>query len=191
MSMPILTKLILWIWPIFWIYWVIAAFGSKRNIGSALIRFSGFRLIIFVVVIVVFHFSLLPDSSLGNNHLTNNTGIIVDIGFVLFLAGLLLALWARLYLGKNWGMPMTKKQSPELVTSGPYRFIRHPIYTGVLCAILGTALATNLDWLAVLVLVGAYFIYSATVEERNMTEEFPKAYPDYKKKTKMLLPFIL
>jgi protein-S-isoprenylcysteine O-methyltransferase Ste14 len=56
---------------------------------------------------------------------------------ILFLSGLGLAAWARIYLGRNWGMPMTQqKNEPEIVTSGPYRFARHPIYSGLLLAIL-------------------------------------------------------
>jgi protein-S-isoprenylcysteine O-methyltransferase Ste14 len=86
---------------------------------------------------------------------------------------------------------MTQKQEPELVTSGPYRSVRHPIYSGLLLAILGTALATNVYWLIALAVMAAYFIYSATVEERLMTRSFPAAYPAYRAKTKMLIPFVL
>ena len=98
---------------------------------------------------------------------------------------------ARIYLGTNWGMPMTQKAEPELVTTGPYRFVRHPIYSGLLLAIVGTALASNLYWLIGLLVVGAYFIYSATVEERNMSSTFPDVYPGYREHTKMLIPFVL
>ena len=88
-------------------------------------------------------------------------------------------------------MPMTQRAEPELVTSGPYRFVRHPIYSGLLLAVVGTALATDLYFLLALVLIGAYFIYSATVEERTMTTSFPADYPSYKEHTKMLIPFVL
>jgi protein-S-isoprenylcysteine O-methyltransferase Ste14 len=99
--------------------------------------------------------------------------------------------WARIYLGRNWGMPMTEKDEPELVTAGPYRFVRHPIYSGLLLAMVGSALATNLVWLIFLVVLGSYFVYSAQVEECNMTRTFPRAYPGYKAQTKMLIPFVL
>ena len=88
-------------------------------------------------------------------------------------------------------MPMTEKDEPELVTSGPYRFVRHPIYSGILLAILGSALATTLYWLIAFVALGIYFVYSARVEERLMTCSFPSAYPSYKAHTKMLIPFVL
>ena len=97
---------------------------------------------------------------------------------MLFVAGLALAVWARIYLGRNWGMPMSERAEPELVTSGPYRFVRHPIYSGILLAVLGSALCTTLFWLAALVLLGAYFIYSARVEERTDDQLVPVAVPE-------------
>jgi protein-S-isoprenylcysteine O-methyltransferase Ste14 len=86
---------------------------------------------------------------------------------------------------------MTQRAEPELVTSGPYRFVRHPIYTGLLTAVLGTALVNNLLGLIVVAVLLAYFYYSGTVEERNLAATFPQAYPEYKSKTKMLIPFLL
>jgi protein-S-isoprenylcysteine O-methyltransferase Ste14 len=117
--------------------------------------------------------------------------ILETIGAVLFVCGIALAVWARLHLGRNWGMPMTQRAEPELVTSGPYRFVRHPIYTGLLTAVLGTALVNNLLGLIVVVVVLAYFYYCGTVEERNLAATFPQAYPEYKSRTKMLIPFLL
>jgi protein-S-isoprenylcysteine O-methyltransferase Ste14 len=102
-----------------------------------------------------------------------------------------LAIWARVYLGRNWGMPMSQKVDPELVTTGPYHSIRHPIYSGILLAMIGTTIAVSLYWLAAVILLGAYFLYSAIVEERNMSQLFPSSYPQYKRSTKMLVPFIL
>jgi protein-S-isoprenylcysteine O-methyltransferase Ste14 len=110
---------------------------------------------------------------------------------VLIAAGLGVAIWARVNLGRNWGMPTTEKTEPELVTSGPYRYVRHPIYSGLLLATLGTALATNLTSLIVVAVLTAYFYYAATVEERNLTQTFPTAYPTYRSSTKMLIPFVL
>lgn len=77
------------------------------------------------------------------------------------------------------------------MTSGPYRLVRHPIYSGILVAGIGTAVGLSWLWLIAVGLAGVYFIYSATVEERYMTEKFPDAYPAYKSSTKMLVPFVL
>jgi protein-S-isoprenylcysteine O-methyltransferase Ste14 len=88
-------------------------------------------------------------------------------------------------------MPMTRKDEPEIVTSGPYRLIRHPIYSGILLGILGTALATDIYWLIAFGLLGAYFVYSARVEERLLSDAMPATYPAYMARTKMLIPFVL
>jgi protein-S-isoprenylcysteine O-methyltransferase Ste14 len=85
---------------------------------------------------------------------------------------------------------MSKKDEPELVTSGPYRLVRHPIYSGILVAGTGTAVTLSWMWLIVVALAGVYFIYSATVEEHYLTEQFPDTYPMYKRSTKMLVPLI-
>lgn len=144
---------------------------------------------LLIVIVIFVKLSATNAYSFHNTHLTNP--YVVGGGFVAFILGLLFAIWARRNLGENWGMPMTVKQSPELVTSGPYRFVRHPIYSGILLAMLGTAFATTLIGLFILAIVGTYFIYSALVEEKIMLAAFPKTYPAYKQKTKMIIPFIL
>ena len=85
---------------------------------------------------------------------------------------------------------MTQKEHPELVTTGPYHRVRHPIYTGLLLALIGTSIAVSLYWLVAVVAVGAYFVYSAFAEERFMASRFPDTYPGYKRSTRMLIPFI-
>ncbi len=117
--------------------------------------------------------------------------VLGAIGVGLFACGIALAVWARIHLGRNWGMPMTQKAQPELVTAGPYRFVRHPIYSGLLLAVLGTALATNLIGLIMAVILGGYFYYSASVEEKYLNKTFPAAYPAYQARTKMLIPLVL
>jgi protein-S-isoprenylcysteine O-methyltransferase Ste14 len=86
---------------------------------------------------------------------------------------------------------MSEKADPELVTSGPYRRVRHPIYSGLILAMVGTAIAVSWYWLIAGGLTGAYFIFSATREERYMSGVFPDAYPAYKDTSKMLIPFVL
>jgi protein-S-isoprenylcysteine O-methyltransferase Ste14 len=180
--MPSLKACILALWGVFWVYWLISAADAKR--GSRTMRT---RLPSLIVVIV----AVLLSRVFRGGELEVARPILRVVGSVLFVAGLGLAVWARIYLGRNWGMPMTQKDEPELVTSGPYELVRHPIYSGILLAVLGTALAVNTYWLIILVAMGAYFIYSAVVEEKLMTNTFPGAYPGYRAKTKMLIPFVL
>jgi protein-S-isoprenylcysteine O-methyltransferase Ste14 len=170
-------------WAVFWLYWITAALSMKRG------RIPWSRELRIRVVIVV---AAVIAARLGafRGHHVNTDPWRAGIGLVLFAAGLLFAIWARLHLGRNWGTPMTQKDEPELVTSGPYRLVRHPIYSGILVAGIGTAVGLSWWWLGAFGLAGIYFIYSATVEERFMTERFPDSYPGYKRSTRMLVPFL-
>jgi protein-S-isoprenylcysteine O-methyltransferase Ste14 len=98
---------------------------------------------------------------------------------------------ARVHLERNWGSPMSRKENPDLVTSGPYAFVRHPIYAGILLAMLGSAVGQNTIWALALVLFGPFFIYSARREEEFMSRKFGDDYQAYMRRTKMLVPFML
>jgi len=74
--------------------------------------------------------------------------------------------------------------------SGPYHLVRHPIYSGILVAGVGTALALGWTWLIAVVLAGVYFIHRAPVEERYLNQRFPDTYPGYRRSTTMLVPFV-
>jgi protein-S-isoprenylcysteine O-methyltransferase Ste14 len=170
-------------WAAFWLYWIAAAFSMKRG-RVPWSRELRIRAIILVVVIFLARFGVF------RGHHANRDPWLAGVGLVLFALGLGFAVWARVHIGRNWGTPMTQKEEPELVTSGPYRLVRHPIYAGILVAGIGTALALSWFWLAAVLLAGSYFIYSATVEERYLTEQFPDTYPAYKRSTRMLVPYV-
>ena len=172
------------VWAAFWLYWLTAAFSMKRG-RTSWGREGRIRLVLLVLVIVLVRLGAF------RGHGVHTDPIREGVGLVLFFVGIAFAIWARLNIGRNWGTPMMQKDEPELVTSGPYRLVRHPIYSGVLVAGAGTAVALSWWWLVALALAGIYFIYSATVEERYLTERFPDSYPAYKRSSKMLLPFIL
>ncbi|HEX4306715.1 MAG TPA: isoprenylcysteine carboxylmethyltransferase family protein [Solirubrobacterales bacterium] len=168
-------------WIVFWIYWLVSAVAANRGTG----RMQGTPVGALIVLLVLIPF-LVDAGSLEIHVLA-----LAVIGALVTLSGLAFAVWARIHLGRNWGMPMTQKEEPELITSGPYRFVRHPIYTGLLAAIVGTALTTNLSALVVAAVLAVYFWHSATVEERNLGATFPSAYPAYRTRTKRLIPFVL
>ncbi len=170
-------------WAAFWISWLAAAFTTKRG-RQSYSRQLRIRALLFVVVLV------LVRAGAFKNHVSHSNPLLEVIGIVLFVAGLGFAIWARFHIGRNWGTPMSQKENPELVTSGPYRLVRHPIYSGILAAGVGTAVAVSWSWLIPVALSGAYFVYSATVEERYLVHEFPDTYPAYRRSTKMLVPFI-
>lgn len=170
-------------WAAFWLYWLIAAFSMKRG------RVQWSRELRIRALIVVVAIVLVRLGAFHHHGVSTDPGRAA-VGLLLFAAGLGFAIWARVHIGRNWGTPMTQKLEPELVTSGPYHLVRHPIYSGILVAGVGTAVALSWLWLAVVALAGIYFVYSAFVEERYMTGQFPDTYPAYKHSTKMLLPFI-
>ncbi len=170
-------------WAAFWIYWLVAAFSMKRG-HVPWARELRIRALIVVVAIVLIRFGAF------RGHGLNTDPWRAGLGLVLFALGLGFAIWARVHIGRNWGTPMSQKDDPELVTSGPYHLVRHPIYSGILFAGVGTAVAVSWLWLIGVGLAGVYFVYSATVEERNMTKQFPETYRAYQRSTKMLVPFV-
>jgi protein-S-isoprenylcysteine O-methyltransferase Ste14 len=170
-------------WAAFWSYWLVAALSMKSG-RVAWSRELPIRIAIFAAVVVLIRLGVLR----GNR--VHPTPWRAGFGLALLAAGLAFAVWARVHLGRNWGTPMSRKNEPELVTSGPYRLVRHPIYAGILTAGIGTAVALNWTWLIIVALAGGYFGYGAVVEERNLIEEFPDSYPGYKRSTKMIVPFV-
>ena len=176
-------------WVIFWVGWFAASAGAKRGQRGRgnWARFAGVRVALILVVVLLVRLRVLKGHGVGYVR----DPVLWGVGLAIWVLGLGLAVWARIYLGRNWGMPTSTKEDPELVTSGPYRTIRHPIYTGILLAMIGSAIAVSVWWLIAVALIGGYFIYSAFVEERNMTRLFPSAYPEYQQSTKMLIPFQL
>jgi protein-S-isoprenylcysteine O-methyltransferase Ste14 len=170
-------------WAAFWLYWILAALSMKRG-RVPWSRELRIRAVIFVVVILLIRLGVFRGHGVASDPWR------AAVGLVLFAAGLLFAIWARIHIGRNWGTPMTQKEEPELVTSGPYRLVRHPIYSGILVAGTGTALALDWFWLTVVALAGIYIIYAATAEERYLSEQFPDTYARYKRSTKMLVPFV-
>ena len=110
-------------------------------------------------------------------------------GAGLCVLGLAFATWARLTLGRNWGMPMTQHERPELVTSGPYAYVRHPIYTGISAMWIGTCLVFPPMVIPALLFI-MYFVFSALREDRDMARRFPDTHPAYRRGSKLLVPFL-
>ena len=148
-------------WLAFWIYWLAAASSVKKGRG----RWSHelrIRAAIIVCAIVLVRLGVFRGGALSSDPAR------AGVGLALFAVGLGFAIWARIHIGLGIGStPMSQKDEPELVTSGPYRLVRHPIYSGILVAGVGTAVALSWTWLVAVALVGAYFVYSATVEESD------------------------
>jgi protein-S-isoprenylcysteine O-methyltransferase Ste14 len=113
------------------------------------------------------------------------------LGVILVAAGLGFAAWARVHLGRNWSGDITLKQEHELIRSGPYGLVRHPIYSGMLAAMLGTAIVIG-EWRALIALVFfvAAVLRRVSVEQRWLSEIFPDDYSRYRREVPALVPFL-
>ena len=188
--MILLNQLLSILWIVFILYWIVSAIKAKKTVkNSSWWRSAAIRITIIIAAILLFQIQTFQQFAI---HYDSASNVLVgSIGVFFCALGLAFAVWARVHLGTNWGMPMSLKENPELVTTGPYAFVRHPIYTGILFAIFGSLLVDGPWWFFFFLFFAVYFFYSAKTEEKIMTKQFPNEYPDYKKKTKMLIPYIL
>ena len=123
---------------------------------------------------------LLPDAA-----------AIEWIGAALTLAGLAFAVWARFYLGRNWSGSVTVKQGHQLIRSGPYAMVRHPMYSGLTLAVLGAAIAIGqVKGLAGFLIVLLAWKQKSLIEERFMIEQFGAEYQRYRREVKWLIPYV-
>ncbi|HLG81255.1 MAG TPA: isoprenylcysteine carboxylmethyltransferase family protein [Bradyrhizobium sp.] len=194
--MTIAHRIIPALWLVFAAYWAIAAFGVKRNAEPVawwkqiLPRLAIAALVIVALTIPPLRHALRDALRLVQVHAADGA-LMGTIGTMLVGLGIGLAIFARVHLGRNWGMPMSKKENPELVTGGPYALVRHPIYSGIILAMLGTALGLSIIWALPLIVFIPYAIYSARREEEFMCQQFGETYRAYMRRTSMLVPFVL
>jgi protein-S-isoprenylcysteine O-methyltransferase Ste14 len=190
--MTIFQPIIPALWLVFILYWGISALSAKRSLGiTPWWRQSLLRLGIVALIAAALHFTGAGHWLRAARAYQAHSILLGAIGTALVASGIGLAVYARLYLGRNWGMPMSRKAEPELITGGPYAFVRHPIYSGIILAMLGSAIGQSAFWAVLLVVFAPYFVYSARREEQLMCEQFPSQYPDYMRRTKMIVPFVL
>jgi protein-S-isoprenylcysteine O-methyltransferase Ste14 len=193
--MALVNRTIAVCWISFVAYWLVSARYTKRTAkatpwwGGTLGR-TAIILLVFLVLRSPFFWH--PFTRIvGRYAAIVSTPVTRCVGAGICVLGLAFAVWARVHLGRNWGQPMTLREGHELVTTGPYAYVRHPIYTGIIFALVGTALAENIMLLAPFAALCAFFVLSAATEEKHMLREFPHEYPEYKGRTKMLIPFVL
>ena len=192
--MTIYGWLIFALWLALVVYWSLSSAAMTRSIGSSWIwwREIAIRLGFFALVVLALQVAVLGHvlPSPGP-HAFNSSMLMGFIGFVCTAFGVGLAILARASLRRNGGASASDMQHPKLVTTGPYALVRHPLYSGMLFAILGSAIGQSLFWLLPLIVYGPYFIAGARREEQRLIEQFPDRYRAYMQRTKMLLPFVL
>jgi protein-S-isoprenylcysteine O-methyltransferase Ste14 len=192
--MTIYGWLIFALWFTLVAYWSLATAAAMRGIGRRWIwwREIAIRLGLFALIVLVLRLAVIGHVASNEGLFAFNSSMLMGfIGFVCSAFGIGLAILARASLGRNWDMPMSDGENPGLITTGPYALVRHPLYGGLLLAILGSAIAQSLLWLLPLIVYGPYFIRGARREERLLIERYPERYSAYMRRTRMLLPFVL
>jgi protein-S-isoprenylcysteine O-methyltransferase Ste14 len=184
-----------WFIPALWLawalYWAAAARGAKRVARREPLWSRAAHIGPLLVAAGLLCAPQLPWALLHQNLPFAGDGA-AWVGAVLAALGLALTVWARMHLGSNWSGTVTVKQGHELVRSGPYAWVRHPIYTGLLLMLIGTALVLG-EWRGVLAVLIAFAALwrKLKLEERWMRETFGETYDDYRRSVKALLPGIL
>jgi len=113
------------------------------------------------------------------------------VGLAITVIGLGFAVWARLHIGRNWDALVALKENHQLVRTGPYAIVRHPIYSGFISATLGTAIAQgDVGGLISTALIAIAWGYKSRVEEAFMIEAFGAEYEQYRREVKALIPFV-
>ncbi len=188
---PYLHILIYVTWIGVGIVWAIGAVATKR---TAQVQSPGSRLIHVSFVAAAFALLFAPGLAIGplGWRFVPDSAVIAYTGLALTLGGAALAVWARIFLGRNWSAVVTIREDHQIVQTGPYAVVRHPIYSGGLLAMLGTALAFG--ELRELVALGLAFMawwFKSRLEERFMEQRFGAEYVAYKQRVKALIPMVL
>jgi protein-S-isoprenylcysteine O-methyltransferase Ste14 len=179
--------------PALWLawagFWLVAARWAKRSRWREPSGSRALHIVPLLVSVVLLTAPRIVPAALTERFVPPGPGLPF-LGILLVAAGLGFAIWARLYLGRNWSGIVTLKEEHALIRTGPYRVVRHPIYTGLLLALVGTAAAIG-EWRGVLavgcVMIG--LLWKIRVEEALMAGTFPE-YAEYRRRTAALIPFV-
>ncbi|KLU21442.1 hypothetical protein EOS_35975 [Caballeronia mineralivorans PML1(12)] len=185
------AQLIPFLWIVWAIYWKLAASGVKVASRTESLAFRAMHIVPVSVAALLLWLPTLPGGFLCGRILSS-TQAVWWIGALLTAAGLLFTVWARVYLGGNWSALVTLKENHELIRGGPYRFVRHPVYAGLIVSFVGSAIACG-EWrgvLAVLLACGALW-FKLRREECWLEEQFGEAYRRYRNEVAALIPFVL
>ena len=179
------------VWILFFLYWQIKAANTKstQRLEPAASRIL--RVFVFLIAIALLSTTRIPLPWLYLQ--LWRVGIWPFwLGAVVTIAGLLFAIWAREHLGSNWSRSVTIKQGHELITTGPYAVVRHPIYTGILAGFLGMAIAiSQVRGFVAFVLIFLVLWIKLRMEEQWMRSQFGETYATYAHQTAALVPYLL
>lgn len=180
------------LWVVWYAYWIISARRRIRSAGEVQVKResaagrAGYLLLMIVGLVLLFWRVRLPYIG---TRLWASSGIWASAGLTVEVIGMALAFWARYTLGTNWTGRITTGGSQQLVVTGPYKLVRHPIYTGGLLAILGTAIVAGVSSALLgfgLTLMGIWIKLQR--EEAALREHFGPAYEEYSQRVSAVVP---
>jgi protein-S-isoprenylcysteine O-methyltransferase len=178
-----------WSWLVLFLVWLPGWVTGKRpsNVPNPFLQIP-----VWVLIIISFVLLLYPGMNGLSLPITPHNMVLGISGLVLVFAGVAFAIWARFTLGSNWsGIIMGTKEEHDLVQSGPYAIVRHPIYAGILIAMVGTALTTGRLASYIGLAAGLVaFMIRVNIEEKLMSEQFGETHKVYRRRTKKLIPFV-
>jgi protein-S-isoprenylcysteine O-methyltransferase Ste14 len=174
------VRLILWLWCAWAVYWLLAAL---RNKATARREPLGSRLAHMLPLAIGGALLAWPP------HRWPVMAWRLETGVALVIAGLAFTVWARVHLGGNWSGTVTVKQDHELIRTGPYARVRHPIYTGLIAALLGTTIASGTVHAAIgMAIIVVSLVHKSRIEEAFMRATFPGEYQRYSAQVPALIP---
>ena len=178
-------------WILFSVIWLLSAVSTKRSIY----RESGARRLGYWILLVIAFLLLTRRHRLPypfDVRIISAMETVQWMAGILCIAGLAFCVWARATLGRNWSGTITLKEGHELIERGPYRLVRHPIYTGLLAMFLATAITFgHLGGLVAVILAFASFWIKLSEEEKLMRQQIPEQYQSYEQRVKRIIPFVL
>ncbi len=177
-------------WIVFLLYWYVSALRTKRTAVQQSFASAQAHRIPVIAGFLLMTLHHLPRPM--NTVVIPTTDWTLAAGDAVCILGLFVTIWARVTLAGNWSSDVTFKEGHELIKNGPYQFVRHPIYTGLLLMCIGTAIIGGRlpPWLGLPVITLGFWI-KLKQEERLMMQYFPGQYPVYRKEVKALVPFII
>jgi len=191
MLMPLIYE---YLFPAMWIVYVVYWWAISTNVKATKRQESSVsritRLVLVLLAVALLWPSRFPIAVLNGRFLPPGVWCFWT-GAAVTLCGLFFSVWARHRLGRNWSQAVTLKEGHELITSGPYALVRHPIYTGLLLAVLGCAIARG-EWrgLVAFAMVFGELWQKLRLEEKWMREQFGESYLAYCRRVSALVPFI-
>ena len=183
----IVGDIVMGVWCAWAVYWFAHAWCNKRTVAR-----RGRTLQIMLFAIGFLGSRVIASDPRYSFHLIPESIFTQVGGIALCAAGVGFSIWARRYLGANWSGNITLKENHELIRTGPYRFVRHPIYTGIILALVGTTIALGVSTSQIFFF--GFLIIGLKVkslgEEQMMQQHFGPSYVEYMSQVKGLIPFV-